>query len=85
MFTINLTGLSQLGRQGSNPQYQNPLVLDPKVNFTKIVGRHSLKTGFEYQAIDTAVSDFHPQYGQQNYTGLFSDPAYSPTPARLTG
>ena len=36
---------------------------DPKVNFTKIMGRHSIKTGFEFQMIDTAVSDFHPQYG----------------------
>jgi hypothetical protein len=83
LFTINLSGLSQLGRQNSNPQYQDPLVADPKVNFTKIVGTHSLKTGFEYQAIDTAVSDFHPQYGQQNYTGFFSDPAYFTNPSAL--
>ena len=66
-------GLSQLGRQGSNPQYQNPFVADPKVNYTKILGRHSLKMGFEYQLIDTAVSDFHPQYGTVNFTGFFSD------------
>lgn len=66
-------GLSQLGRLNSNPQYQDPFVGDPKVNFTKIVGRHSLKVGFEYQLIDTAVSDFHPQYGTENFTGYFSD------------
>ncbi|HXE13579.1 MAG TPA: TonB-dependent receptor [Bryobacteraceae bacterium] len=65
-------GLSQLGRQTSNPQYQNPFVADPKVNFTKIVGRHSLKMGFEYQLIDTAVSDFHPQYGTESFSGYFS-------------
>ena len=68
-------GLSQLGRQTSNPQYQNPFVADPKVNFTKIIGRHSLKMGFEYQLIDTAVSDFHPQYGVENFSGYFSDAA----------
>jgi len=65
-------GLAQLGRQSSDPQYQDPFVGNPKINLTKIVGRHSLKTGFEYQLIDTAVSDFHPQYGLENYTGYFS-------------
>ncbi len=83
LFSIGLSNLAQLGRQSSNPQYQNPLVVDPKVNFTKIVGRHSLKTGFEYQSINTAVSDFHPQYGVQNYTGLFSDPVYFTNPSAL--
>jgi len=83
LFSINLSDLSQLGRLSSNPQYQDPLVIDPKVNFTKILGRHSLKTGFEYQAINTAVSDFHPQYGSENYEGLFSDPAYFTNPSAL--
>lgn len=85
LFTVNFSNISQLGRLNSNPQYQNPLVIDPKVNFSKVVGRHSLKTGFEYQAINTAVSDFHPQYGSQNYTGLFSDPAYFTNPSALNG
>jgi hypothetical protein len=73
LYSLNFGGgLSQLGRQNSNPQYQYPIVLDPKVNFTRILGRHSLKMGFEYQMIDTAVSDFHPKYGVDNYTGYFS-------------
>ncbi len=83
LFSISLSNLSQLGRLSSNPQYQDPLVIDPKVNFTKVIGRHSLKTGFEYQAINTAVSDFHPQYGSENYTGLFSDPLYFTNPSSL--
>ena len=83
LFSVNLSNLSQLGRLNSNPQYQDPLVIDPKVNFTKVIGRHSLKTGFEYQAINTAVSDFHPQYGSENYTGLFSDPLYFTNPSSL--
>ncbi len=84
LYTLNMAGgLSQLGRQGSNPQFQNPLVIDPKVNFTKILGRHSLKMGFEYQLIDTAVSDFHPQYGADNYSGYFSNPAYFTNRASL--
>jgi len=75
LYSLNFSGgLSQLGRQSSNPQFQNPLVIDPKVNFTKILQRHSLKFGIEFQAIDTQVNDFHPQYGVDNYTGFFSAP-----------
>lgn len=77
LYSLNLGGgLSQIGRQSSNPQYQYPLVLDPKVNYSKILGRHSLKFGFEYQLIDTQVQDFHPKYGVDNYTGYFSNPKY---------
>jgi hypothetical protein len=81
--SLNLSNLSQLGRQSSNPQYQDPLVADPKVNFTKVKGRHTIKAGFEYQMINTAVSDFHPQYGSFNYTGLFSDPTYYTNPSSI--
>ncbi len=78
LYSLNMGGgLSQLGRQNSNPQYQYPEVLDPKVNYTKIAGRHSLKFGFEYQMINTAVVDFHPKYGSDNYTGFFSAPSTS--------
>ena len=78
LYSLNMGGgLSQLGRQSSNPQYQWPKVLDPKVNYTRILGRHSMKMGFEYQLIDTAVVDFHPKYGVDNYTGFFSAPSTS--------
>jgi len=83
LFSVNLSGISQLGRQSSNPQYQDPFILDPKVNFTKLIRRHSLKVGFEYQLINTAVSDFHPQFGVENFTGFFSDPASVTNPAAL--
>lgn len=77
LYSLNFSGsLSQLGRQPSNPQYQNPLVVDPKVNFSKILNRHSVKVGFEYQLIDTEVQDFHPKYGSDNYSGFFSNPNY---------
>lgn len=75
LYSLNVGGgLSQLGRQSSNPQYQYPLVIDPKVNYSKVLSRHSLKFGFEYQLIDTQVQDFHPKYGVDNYTGYFSSP-----------
>jgi hypothetical protein len=83
LFSVGLSGFSSLGRQSSNPQYQDPFVGDPKVNFTKIWGRHSIKTGFEFQLIDTAVSDFHPQYGVENFTGFFSDPSFFTNPSAL--
>jgi hypothetical protein len=73
LYTLNLNGgLSALGRQNSNPQYQWPLVIDPKVNWSKTLGRHSLKMGVEYQMINTEVEDFHPKYGQDSYTSAFS-------------
>jgi len=81
LITASAGSFSQFGRQGSNPQYQYPLVYDPKVNYTKLLGRHSLKMGFEMQVIDTDVSDFNPKYGQLSFTGYFSDPCYATTPS----
>jgi hypothetical protein len=31
-----------------------------------------LKFGYEYQAINTDIEDFHPKYGQDSYAGQFS-------------
>ena len=84
LFSVGLNGgLTAWGRSSSNPQFQDPFVANPKVVWSKILHRHSLKTGFEYQLIDTAVSDFHPQYGTENYTGSFSDPSYFTNPSAL--
>jgi Carboxypeptidase regulatory-like domain/TonB-dependent Receptor Plug Domain len=68
----SVSGYSQFGNQGSNPQFQNPYVYNPKVNFTLIRGRHSFKMGYEYQAIFTTIDDFNPTYGQDTYNGGFS-------------
>ena len=83
LISSSVSGFSQFGRQGSNPQYQYPLVYNPKVNYTRIVGRHSLKMGFEYQRIDTNVSDFNPKYGQLSFGGYFSDPSYATNPSSV--
>jgi hypothetical protein len=75
LYSLNFSGgLSQLGRQSSNPQHQWPFVIDPKVNYSRFAGRHSIKMGFEYQSINTEIEDFHPKYGLDNYQGLFSNP-----------
>jgi hypothetical protein len=66
------SGFTAFGRQGTNPQWQNPAVLDPKVNFTWVKGKHSLKFGFEYEHIWMAVNDNNPLYGSFSYGGGYS-------------
>ena len=70
-----ISGYTQYGRQSSNPQHQDPFVWDPRVNYTRLLGRHSLKLGYEYQQINTEIEDYHPKYGQDNYAGQFARPA----------
>ena len=70
----SISGYTQLGRQGSNPQHQDPFVWNPRVNYTRLMGRHSLKAGYEYQRINTEIEDFNPKYGQDTYGGQFSRP-----------
>jgi len=70
-----ITGFSDLGRQATNPQWQYPTVWNPKVNYTRLMGRHSLKIGYEFQGIATEVQDVNPLYGRDTYSGQFSRPA----------
>ncbi|MBB5343814.1 hypothetical protein HDF10_001789 [Edaphobacter lichenicola] len=65
-------GFTSFGRQSTNPQWQNPALIDPKVNFTWIKGHHSLKFGYEYEHIWMAVNDNNPLYGSFSYSGGFS-------------
>jgi hypothetical protein len=81
----SVSGFSQFGNQGSNPQFQNPYIFNPKVNYTLIRGRNTYKVGYEYQAIFTTIDDFNPTYGQDTYNGGFSFdgiPATSTAPAQ---
>jgi hypothetical protein len=73
--TTLITGYSDLGRQATNPQWQYPTMWNPKINYTWVSGRHSLKTGYEFQDISTEVQDVNPLYGRDTYTGQFSRPA----------
>ena len=68
----SITGFSQFGAQPSSPQFQNPMVFNPKVNYTIIRGRHSVKLGYEFQEIHTELNDFNPSYGQDNYAGQYA-------------
>ena len=67
-----ITGYTQFGDQTSNPQFQNPWILDPKVNLTVLRGKQSLRFGYEWQRVQTTISDFNPTFGQDNYNGQFS-------------
>jgi hypothetical protein len=72
--TQQVSGFSDWGRQNSNPQHQDPFVLNPRVNWSRIFSHHTLKLGYEHQAVNTDVEDFHPKYGQDVYNGHFSQP-----------
>ncbi len=73
--TQTINGFSQLGRQATNPQFQNPFSVNPRVNYTFALGRHSLKTGYEYLAVNTDVQDTNPLMGLDTYNGQFTRPA----------
>ncbi len=72
--TQTIGGLSQLGRQATNPQFQNPTNNDIRASYGFTIGRHSLKTGYEYLAVNTEVQDTNPLLGLDTYTGQFSRP-----------
>lgn len=72
--TQTITGLSQLGRQATNPQFQNPRDANLRLTYAFTFGRHSLKTGYEYLAVNTDVQDTNPLYGLDTYSGQFSRP-----------
>lgn len=70
-----ITGYSQLGRQPTSPQFQNPLLYDPKVDYTFVHGLHTIQAGYQFQGIHTAVGDLNTIYGEDTYSGEFSRPA----------
>ncbi|HLK68825.1 MAG TPA: TonB-dependent receptor [Bryobacteraceae bacterium] len=72
--TQSPSGFTALGRQTSNPQFQNPTSWDPKLNYSINIGRHSIKAGYEYLHINTEILDVNPLYGQDVYAGQFSKP-----------
>lgn len=65
-------GFSSFGRQTTNPQFQNPALLDPKVNYTWVHGQHSLKFGYEWEKIWMGVLDNNPLYGSFSFGGGYS-------------
>lgn len=68
----DVTGFTSFGRQATNPQWQHPFLWNPRVNYSRIAGKHSLKAGYEWQRIHTEVQDVNPLYGRDFYQGNFS-------------
>jgi hypothetical protein len=65
-------GFTSFGRQSTNPQWQNPSLLDPKVNFSWIKGKHSFKFGYEFEQIWQEIEDSNPLYGSFAYSQGYS-------------
>jgi hypothetical protein len=70
--TQTIGGFSQLGRQATNPQYQNPQNINIRPTYAFNVGRHSFKVGYEYLRVNTEVQDTNPLMGLDTYGGQFS-------------
>jgi hypothetical protein len=70
--SITISNISALGRQSTNPQFQNPALLDPKINYSWVIRNHSIKAGYEYQHVWMAVQDTNPLYGGFTFGGAFS-------------
>ncbi|HEV2136001.1 MAG TPA: TonB-dependent receptor [Terracidiphilus sp.] len=69
---VTVTNFTIFGRQTTNPQWQDPALFDPKVNFTWVRGNHSFKFGYEFERIWMAVNDNNPLYGAYYYQGGYS-------------
>ncbi len=83
--TVTVTGFTQFGRNTQLPTVVNPYVVDPKVNYSWLKGRHSFKFGYEWIRESQVVSNFKPLFGADTYGGKFSqgktttanDPSYA--------
>ncbi len=73
-------GFTSFGRQSTNPQWQNPSLLDPKVNFSWVKGKHSFKFGYEYEHVWQEIEDSNPLYGSFTF-----GKGYSVCPATVGG
>ncbi len=70
--TQTIGGFSQLGRQATNPQFQDPQNHNVRLSYAFSLGNHSLKAGYEYLTVNTAVQDTNPLLGLDTYSGQFS-------------
>jgi hypothetical protein len=71
------TGFSAFGRLWTSPQYQNPTVWNPKVNYTRLFPGHTIKAGLEYTMLHVAQQDLHPVMGGDMYAAQMSGYGYN--------
>jgi hypothetical protein len=74
-------GFTSLGRLWTSPQYQNPTIWNPKVNYTRLLPRHTLRAGIEYTDVHVAQEDLHPVMGGDVYGAEMSGICYTGVPA----
>lgn len=67
-----LSGYTTFGRQATNPQWQYPFLFDPKISYSWLRGKHSLKAGYEFQYLQQIIADTNPLFGRMTYAGKFS-------------
>ena len=65
-------GFTSFGRQSTNPQWQYPSLVDPKLNFSWVHGHHSLKFGYEWEKVWQEIQDSNPLYGSFTYGSGYS-------------
>ncbi|HEY9136933.1 MAG TPA: TonB-dependent receptor, partial [Terriglobus sp.] len=70
--SISINGYSAIGRQSTNPQWQYPFYLNPKISYSWLVGRHNFKTGYEFSYLRQIIQDVNPIYGQMNFNSSFT-------------
>ena len=70
--SLALDGYSAIGRQSTNPQWQYPFFLNPKISYSWLFGRHSVKTGYEFTYLRQTVQDVNPIYGQMDFVSSFT-------------
>jgi hypothetical protein len=70
-------GFTSLGRLWTSPQYQNPTDWNPKVNYTRMLPRHTVKVGLEYTMLHVAQEDLHPVMGGDVYGAQMSGICYT--------
>jgi hypothetical protein len=73
-------GFTGFGRQSTNPQWQDPSEVDPKINISWVKGKQSFKFGFEFQRIWMGYEDSNPLYGSFAF-----GKGYSVCPATVGG
>lgn len=70
--TLGLNGYSGIGRQSTNPQWQYPFFLNPKVTYSWLMGKHNFKTGYEFTYMRQIVQDVNPIYGDMEFQSSFT-------------
>lgn len=70
----DILGFPRYGRQSTNPQAQFPTTINSRLTYSKVLSRHSIKTGYEWLGLNILVDDTNPLYGIDGFGGGYSRP-----------